>query len=97
MPLAQIVHLEAQPDKLDEFLAEATANARASRQEPGVIQFDLLQQIESPTKFLLYEIYASTAALEAHRQTPHFARWLERGVPLLAGERVRVLYQTVDV
>ncbi|MEJ5223846.1 MAG: putative quinol monooxygenase [Anaerolineales bacterium] len=97
MPLAQIVHLDVQPDKLAEFLSEAAANARASRLEPGVLQFDLLQHAEMPTKFMLYEIYTDAAALEAHRATPHFARWLERGVPLLTGERVRVLYHPLDV
>lgn len=97
MPIAQIVHLEVRPEKLEEFLAEAAANVRASRQEPGVIQFDLLQQAEAPARFMLYEVYTDPAALEAHRQTPHFSRWLERGVPLLAGERVRVLYQVMDL
>ncbi len=97
MPIAQIVHLEVRPEKLEEFLAEAAANIRASRQEPGVIQFDLLQQAEAPVKFMLYEIYNDSSALETHRQTPHFSRWLERGVPLLAGERVRVLYQMIDL
>ena len=90
--LIQVVHLEAQPEQLETFLAEATANLQASRQEEGVLQFDLLQQNDFPTRFLLYEVYRDEAALEAHRQTAHFQRWLAKGVPLLAGERVRVLY-----
>jgi len=94
--LVQVVHLEVQPDKLKNFLAEAGANVQASRREPGVIQFDLIQQVESPTRFMLYEVYQDEAALESHRHTPHFQHWLERGVPLLTGERLRVLYRRLD-
>jgi autoinducer 2-degrading protein len=94
--IIQVVHLEVQPDKLEEFLAEALPNVQASRTEPGVEQFDLLQQIESPQRFLLYEAYRDMPALEAHRSTPHFQRWLEKGVPLLVGNRIRVLYSRVE-
>ncbi len=93
--LVQVVHLEVKPDKLEAFLAEATANLRASRLEPGVKQFDLLQQADSPTKFMLYEVYENETALEAHRLTPHFKHWVEHGVPLLAGDRLRTIYRNV--
>lgn len=93
--LIQVVHLEIQPDKLETFLTEASINVRASRQETGVIQFDLIQQTDSPMRFMLYEIYQDESALEAHRHTPHFERWVEKGVPLLMGERVRALYRLV--
>lgn len=91
--LVQVVYLEVQSEKLEAFLAEARANVQASRAEAGVIQFDLLQQIDSPLRFMLYEVYRDEAALEAHRHTPHFQRWVEKGVPLLTGERVRVMYR----
>lgn len=96
MPFVQVVYLEAQPERLEEFLREALDNAQASRAEEGVLQFDLLQQADSPTRFLLYEVYRDKAALEAHRATPHFARWVSHGVPLLTGERVRVLYRPME-
>ncbi|MFZ5856594.1 MAG: putative quinol monooxygenase [Chloroflexota bacterium] len=93
--LIQVVYLEVQPEKREAFLAEARANVQASRAETGVMQFDLLQQNDDPTRFMLYEVYRDEAALEAHRHTPHFQRWAEQGVPLLTGERVRVLYREV--
>ena len=93
--LIQVVYLEVQPEKLEAFLAEARANAQASRAETGVIQFDLLQQSDSPLRFMLYEAYRDESALEAHRHTPHFQRWVEKGIPLLTGERVRVLYHQI--
>lgn len=96
MPIIQTVHLDVQPDKLEEFLAEALTTVQASRTEPGVEQFDLLQQTEAPQRFLLYEVYRDMPALEAHRNTPHFQRWVEKGVPLLVGNRIRVLYSRVE-
>lgn len=93
--LIQVVYLEVQPEKREAFLAEARANVQASRAETGVMQFDLLQQNDDPTRFMLYEVYRDEAALEAHRHTPHFQRWAEQGVPLLTGERVRVLYREI--
>ncbi len=95
MTIVQVVHLEVQSDKLEEFLAEAHANVQASRAEEGVIQFDLLQQLEAAQRFLLYEAYRDMPALEAHRDTPHFQRWLEKAVPLIIGNRIRVLYSRV--
>lgn len=91
----QVVYLEVQPELLDTFLAEVTANVVESRKEPGVERFDLLQQADNPHRFMLYEVYRAEADLEAHRQTPHFRRWLEKGVPTLTGERVRVIYRMV--
>lgn len=91
----QVVYLEVRPELLETFLAEATANVLESRKEPGVERFDLLQQAEHPHRFMLYEVYHTEADLQAHRQTPHFQRWLEKGVPTLAGERVRVIYHRV--
>jgi len=91
----QVVYLEVQPELLDTFLAEATANAVESRKEPGVDRFDLLQQADNPQRFMLYEVYHAESDLEAHRQTPHFQRWREKGAPTLRGERVRVIYNTV--
>ncbi len=94
--LIQVVYLEVQPEKLDTFLAEAAANARASLSEPGVARFDLLQQTDAPAKFMLYEVYRSAEALEAHRHTEHFKRWVEKGVPTLVGDRVRVIYRNIE-
>ena len=39
----------------DAFRAASQANPEASRNEPGVTRFDLLQQVDDPTRFILYE------------------------------------------
>jgi (4S)-4-hydroxy-5-phosphonooxypentane-2,3-dione isomerase len=91
----QIVNLNVKLTNLDTFLVEVCANARESLKESGVIRFDVLQQYDLPERFLLYEVYDCPESLEAHRQTAHFKRWLEVGVPLLADPREKVLYTPV--
>jgi len=95
--LTQVVYLEIQPAKRETFLIEVGINILESRKEPGVIQFDLLEQSDSPNKFMLYETYSDTAALEAHRDTQHFKRWVEHGVPTLTGDRVRTIFHNIDI
>lgn len=90
------VYLEVEPDNLEKFKVEAATNARATLTEPGSVRFDVLQQAEESTKFMFYEVYRSAEAFEAHQQTDHFKRWVEKGVPLLVGDRVRVVYQNVE-
>ncbi len=92
--IVQVVYLEVGEEALPQFVNEAAANAAESRKEPGVIQFDLLRRTDAQNQFMLYEVYKDEAALEAHRQTAHFKRWLEVGVPTLT-KREKVLYQVL--
>ncbi|GAB4545519.1 MAG: hypothetical protein Fur002_19750 [Anaerolineales bacterium] len=93
--IIQVVYLEAREDDLEKFIREASLNAAESKKETGVVQFDLLQQEDAPTRFMLYEIYQDEAALQAHRETAHFKRWVEVGVPLLAKPRERNMYALI--
>jgi autoinducer 2-degrading protein len=93
--IVQVVYLEVQSDQLEAFITETLANAQASLKEPGVIQFDLLQQADNQLKFMLYEAYQTAEDIDAHRQTPHFKHWREVCPPMLSSERFHTLYQKV--
>jgi (4S)-4-hydroxy-5-phosphonooxypentane-2,3-dione isomerase len=95
--ITQIVYLSVNLSNRDIFIAEVLANARESVKELGVLRFDVLQQEDDPESFVLYEVYESPEALENHRQSVHFKRWQEVGVPLLSGPRRRVLYKTISL
>ena len=57
------VTLDVHPDKLDDFVEAIAANAAASlREESGCLAFDVHQDIETPTRFYLYEIYVDEEA-----------------------------------
>jgi autoinducer 2-degrading protein len=65
------VYLEVKPENLEALKAEASINARATLTEPGALRFDFLQQVDEPTKFMLYEVYRSEEAFQVHQQTDH--------------------------
>ena len=71
------VTLDVHTDKIGEFIAAISANAEASlRDEPGCLIFDVHQDVEHPTRFYLYEVYADEDAFKvAHRTAPHYGRW----------------------
>ena len=93
--IVQVVYMEAQPEVLNAFIEEARANVQASLQEPGVNQFDLLQSEANPLQLMLYEVYRTAEAMEEHRKTPHYKRWVEVALPMLTKDRTRVLYQVL--
>jgi len=47
------------------------------------LRFDLIQDSDDPNRFYFYEVYRDEAALEAHRQTPHFKFYFEKVQPWL--------------
>src|SRR3954466_12261953 len=63
--------------------------------EPGCTLYHANRAAENPDRFLLYEHYTDQAALEAHRNTPHFKEIIEGIVVPLLDQRERELYQPV--
>ncbi len=89
--VAVVVHLQVKPDSLDQFVAETKANARNTRQEPGVVRFDVIQQVDDPSRFAYDE-----QAIEAHRATAHYAKWRDAVPALLVTERTRTIYRAIE-
>jgi autoinducer 2-degrading protein len=90
------VHITVKPDGIEAFKDATIENARNSRKEPGIARFDLIQQHDDPTRFVLVEVYRSVAATAAHKETAHYAAWRERAEPLMAAPRTRVQYTNVS-
>lgn len=89
------VHVHVKPDGVEAFKTATLANARASRQEPGVARFEVYQQNNDPTRFLLIEEYKTPDAPAAHKATAHYAAWRDAVAPLMAEERRSVKYTEV--
>ena len=43
--------------------------------EAGIARFDVIQQADDPTKFVLVEVYKTADAPAAHKETAHYKRW----------------------
>jgi quinol monooxygenase YgiN len=67
-----------------------------SRKEPGCLLYIGHQAIEDPRKFLFYEQYKDEAALQAHRDAPHFKQYVIGGLDTIMEHRSRDLYHTLD-
>ena len=80
-----IARYQAQTGRGDEVEAALREMAHAVRRdEPACLLYRAARSVERPDSFVLYEEYQDQAALEAHRQTPHFKRLIEATVvPLL--------------
>ena len=89
------VHVHVKPECVETFKFATLANARASRKEPGVARFDVLQQQDDPTRFVLVEIYRDAAASAAHKETKHYPVWRDTVAPMMAEPRQSVKFGNV--
>jgi autoinducer 2-degrading protein len=71
----RLVHIHVKPERVDDFLAVTRRNHEGSVREPGNIRFDVLRSTDEPTRFVLYEWYATDEAAAAHRDTAHYQEW----------------------
>lgn len=93
-----IVHVDIAvvPDRIAAFLAACEANAAGSRQEPGVVRFDVVQDRDDPPHVLLIEIYRDDAAAAAHKETAHYATWRDTVAPMMARPRQAARFVNVS-
>ncbi|MFT3729245.1 MAG: putative quinol monooxygenase [Terricaulis sp.] len=87
--------LVAKPGKREELSALLTTILRASRAEPGNLRYDLWCDQADPNRFILDELYADQASIDAHKASAHFQAYLgkinglaERSAYVLSAEDV---------
>ena len=90
------VHVHVKPECVEDFKTATLANARASRQEPGVARFDVVQQTDDATRFVLVEVYRDAAANSAHKETAHYPVWRDVVANMMAEPRFSVKYRNVS-
>ena len=77
MVVMQITH-HILPEHVDQYIEATIANALITREEPGNIRFDFLQDSTDSCCFQLYEVYVDRAAQQAHLASEHFATWKKK-------------------
>ena len=92
-----IVHVQVRVNAgdVEAFKAATVENARQSVQEPGVARFDVLQQQDDLTRFVLVEAYRTAEAPAAHKETRHYQVWRDTVAPMMAEPRSSVKYVNV--
>ena len=89
------VHVHVKPEHVEAFRRATLDNARHSVQEPGIARFDVVQQADDPTRFVLVEAYRSIDATVAHKATAHYARWRDAVAEMMAEPRTAVKFDNV--
>ncbi len=89
------VHARVRPEFIDAFQKATAENARCSLQEPGIARFDVLQQADDPSRFVLVEVYRNAEATAAHKDTAHYKVWRDKVADMMAEPRASVKYISV--
>jgi quinol monooxygenase YgiN len=89
------VHVRIKPDCVEKFKVATIENARQSCREPGIARFDVVQQADDPTRWVLVEVYRTAEAPAAHKETAHYATWRDTVAPMMATPRTSVKYGNV--
>jgi autoinducer 2-degrading protein len=92
-----IVHVQVQvkPECVEAFKQATLHNARYSVFESGVLRFDVVQQQDDPTRFVLVEVYRDAPAAAEHKETKHYQVWRDAVAPMMAGPRTSVKFNPV--
>lgn len=90
------VHVHTKKEAVDTFIAHTLENARKSLLEPGIARFDLVQQSDDPTRFVLVEAYRNDQAPAAHKETAHYKAWRDAVEPLMAEPRRSTRYLQIS-
>jgi autoinducer 2-degrading protein len=93
-----VVHVDVAvlPDHVEDFLLATEANAAASRREPGIVRFDVLEDRADPGHVVLVEVYHDEAAAAAHKETPHYTSWRDAVEPMMARPRQSTRYRNLS-
>lgn len=92
-----VVHVQVRvkPESVEAFKAATLANARESVKEPGIARFDVVQQQEDPTRFVLVEVYRDAQAPGVHKETRHYQAWRDAVAPMMAEPRASAKFANV--
>ena len=92
-----IVHVfvHVKPEAIEAFKAASIQNASESVMEPGVARFDVIQQKEDPTRFVLVEVYRTSDEPARHKETAHYQKWRDTVGDMMAEPRSAIKYTNI--
>jgi autoinducer 2-degrading protein len=90
-----MVYVHVKSQFLEAFIKATIQNARESIKEPGIARFDVVQQVDDPTRFILVEVYKTADASAAHKETAHYALWRDTVGEMMSDVRQAVKYRNL--
>lgn len=89
------VHVNVKPEAVEAFRDATLENASKSVMELGVARFDIVQQVDDPTRFVLVEAYRTPEDAARHKETAHYQAWRDRVANMMAEPRKSTRYNSV--
>lgn len=92
-----LVHIHVKEEYIEAFKAATIENAQRSVLEPGIARFDVVQQQDEPTRFMLIEVYKDYEAPTLHKATNHYAKWRDTVINMMVEPRYSIKYSSVYI
>ncbi len=89
------VYVKVKPEFVEAFRKATQENARQSVQEAGIARFDVIQQQDDPTRFVLVEVYRTPDDPARHKEMPHYAVWRDTVAEMMAEPRTSIKYSNI--
>jgi quinol monooxygenase YgiN len=89
------VHVHVKPEYVEAFRRASLENASKSVREPGIARFDVIQQADDQTRFVLVEVYRTIEASAQHKEASHYQNWRDTVECMMAEPRKSVKYTNV--
>jgi len=89
------VHVHVKPQFIEAFRQATIENARNSILEAGIARFDIIQQQEDPTRFVLVEVYRTPEGSASHKETGHYARWRDTVTDMMVEPRTSIKFNNI--
>ena len=79
------------PSEMAKYVEAIKENAANAVKEPGCREFNVSVLANRPNHVFLYEVYDNEAALNTHRATDHFKKYLATTASMVADRNVRAM------
>ncbi len=89
------VFVHVKPEQVNAFKEATLENAKNSVQEPGIVRFDVIQQNDDPTRFVLVEVYRTSEDPARHKETLHYRKWRDSVADMMAEPRSNIKYSNL--
>ena len=86
------VHVHVKAESIEAFREASIENARHSVEEPGIARFNVIQQADDPSRFVLVEAYRTADAPGRHKETAHYQQRRDAVAGMMAEPRWSVKF-----
>jgi len=90
------VYVHVKEESIDSFMEVTVENARNSLQEEGIARFDVIQQQDDETRFVLVEVYRTYEDTVKHKETEHYKRWRDAVAYMMDEPRYSIKYVNIQ-